>query len=131
MSNPFTYVESILKTKKNLLRGTDDDAAAVDEYNPWLTNLALTYHEDTVLIANMANKISHVPKRAQYEALLGIVRARARPFKKWAKLETNETLDLVCEVYGCNRTVGRSYLTLLTDEQLDEMRSARATGGTK
>lgn len=129
MSNPFDYVNSILVDKKHMMRGTENDKLAEDGYNPWLTNAALSYHEDTILMANLINGLHHLPKRAQYDALINMVRPKKRQFRKWAKQTVSEDLDLVCEVYKCNRTVGIEYLSLLTQDQLESLKEQRRKGG--
>ncbi len=131
MANPFDYVNSIMSDKKNMMRKSENDKLAEDGYNPWLTNIALSYHEDTLLMANMVNGLHHLPKRAQYELLINMVRPKKRQFRKWAKQSVSEDLDLVCEVYGCNRTVGSEYISLLTQDQLESLRKKRHKGGTK
>ena len=73
MSSPFDYVNEILITKKNSMRGSENDKLAEAGYNPWLTNTSLSYHEDTVLIANVVNQFAHLPKRSQYEIYINIV----------------------------------------------------------
>lgn len=131
MSTPFEYVGSILDTKVNMMRGTENDQLAENGYNPWLTNMSLSQHEDTVLIANLVNQNHHLPKRAQYELLINIVRSKKRQFKKWAKNTADEDLNLICATYECNRNVGKEYLRLLSPEQLELLRKQQQKGGTK
>lgn len=129
MANPFDYVNTILQSKENMMRGSENDKLAEDGYNPWLTNLALSQHEDTILIANLINTLHHLPKRAQYEMLINTVRSKKRQFRKWAKPTADEDLDLVCEMYLCNRTIGKEYLSLLSEEQIESLRKRRHKGG--
>ena len=131
MANPFDYVNSIMTSKANMMRGTENDALAEKDYNAWLTNVALSYHQDTILLANLTNSLHHLPNRAQYEILLNTVRSKKRPFTKWAKEIKSDDLDLVCETYSCSKTRAKEYLTLLTTEQLESLREQRQTGGTK
>ncbi len=130
MANPFDYVTSILQTKTHMMRGTENDKLAESGYNPWLTNASLSYHEDTILMANLVNGLHHLPKLAQYDILINMVRPKKRQFHKWAKTTVSEDLDLVCEVYKCNRTVGNEYLSLLSAEQLESLKKQRHKGGT-
>lgn len=129
MSNPFDYTNSILVTKKNMMRGTENDSLAEKGYNPWLANMAMSYHEDTVLISNLMNQFHYLPNRAQYELALALVRPKKRQFRKWAKVAVNEDLDMICEVYQCNKMVGQEYLKLLTPHQINVIRETRLTGG--
>ena len=131
MANPFDYVNTILQTKTNMMRGSENDKLSEDGYNPWLTNMALSYHEDTVLMANLTNTNHHLPKRAQYELLINMVRPKKRQFRKWSKVVADEDLDMICEIYGCNRRVGQQYLSLLSNEQLESLKKERRKGGTK
>ena len=131
MANPFDYVASILQSKENMMRGTENDGLGEAGYNPWLTNMALSYHEDTILVANIVNANHHLPKRAQYELLINTVRPKKRQFRKWAKSVADEDLDIVCETYACNRRVGQEYLSLLSREQLESLKEQRRKGGTK
>lgn len=129
MANPFDYVNSIMQTKQHMMRNTENDKLAEDGYNPWLTNMALSYHEDTILIANLVNANHHLPKRAQYDLLINTVRPKKRQFRKWAKTVTDEDLNVVCEAYACNRRVGQEYLSLLSKEQLESLKEQRRKGG--
>jgi hypothetical protein len=128
MANPFDYVNSINHTKKNMMRGTENDALAEKGYEPWLTNVALSYFPDTVLHANMMNMYSHLDKRPQYEFLINSIRPRKR-FEKWVKNTDNEDLLFVCDYYECNKVVGREYLSLITSEQLKLMKEQKEKGG--
>jgi hypothetical protein len=114
-----------------MMRGTENDALAESGYNPWLTNTALSYHEDTILIANLVNMNHHLPKRAQFDILINTVRSKKRQFRKWAKALVDEDLDIVCETYNCNKTVGIEYLSLLTEDQIESLKKQRHKGGTK
>ena len=126
--NPFDYINDLSYTKKNLMRDSENDQLAETQYNPWLTNIALSYHPDTILHANLINMNHHLDHRPQYEYFLNNIRPKKR-FAKWAKKKDNEDLDMICEIYGCNPNVGKQYLTLLTQEQLDTMKEQKQTGG--
>lgn len=131
MSNPFDYVESIMQTKTNMMRNTENDTLTEAGYNPWLSNVALSYHEDTILAANLTNLHHQLPKRAQYEVLLAVVRAKKRQRRKWIKPEVDENLNIVCQHYKCSKRVGEQYMNLLTTEQLELLKKQQQTGGTK
>lgn len=126
---PFDFINDASYTKKNLMKGTDNDELAEKAYNPWLTNLAFSQHPDTILHANLMNMYHHLDNRSQYTYFINSLRAKKR-FAKWPKKVDNEDLDMICEVYGCNPNVGKDYLTLLTREQLDSMKEQKKqTGG--
>lgn len=129
MSNPFDYVKTILDTKQNMMRGSDDNNQAEKSYNPWLTNLALSYHVDTVLIANQMNSNFHLNNRAQYEYLLNAVRKKKRPYNKWNSKTTDQNLELVCSVYNISKTKGLEYLKLLSESDIKTLKLSKETGG--
>ena len=128
--NPFDYVNSITMTKKNMMRNSENDNLAEKDYNPWVVNKALSYFQDTVLIANEVNMYHALEKRAQYEYLINMVRPNKR-WAKWVKDEANEDLDIVCAYYNVNPIIGREYLSLLTKEQIQIMKKEQEKGGTK
>lgn len=128
MSNPFDYVNSINMNKKNMMRDTENDVLGESQYEPWLTNNALSYFPDTILHANLMNQFHQLDKRPQYEFLINSIRSRKR-FSKWVKSDINEDLLFVCEYYNCNKVVGRDYLSLLTSEQLNLMKEQKEKGG--
>jgi hypothetical protein len=128
--NPFDYINDASHTKKNLMRGSENDTLAEKDYNPWLTNIAFSQHPDTILHANLMNMYHHLDHRPQYEYFINSLRSKKR-FGKWSKKKSNEDLDMICELYGVNRNVGKEYLALLTREQLDMIKQEQETGGIK
>ena len=124
----FDYVNSITAGRENLMRGTEDDDEAERGYNAYLTNMALSYHLDTILHANLTNINHHLDSRPQYEFLFTSIRKKKR-FSKWYKPVDTDDLDLVCDHYKVNRVIGREYLDLLTPESIEEIKKQYDTGG--
>lgn len=125
----FDYVNSINFGREPLMRG-DDAEDAERGYNPWLTNIALSYFSDTILHANLMNQHSHLDNRPQYEFLFNSVRKKKR-FSKWHKADNSEALALVCQHYGCNKNVGREYLSILPAEEIEKIKQQYNEGGVK
>lgn len=130
MSNPFDYVNSVTSNKKNLMRGSENDVLAEKGYDAFLTIKALSYHEDTVLHSNLMNLNRHIDKRPQYEFLINSIRPKKR-YAKWVKSGSNADLDFVCDYYNCNKTIGQTYLSLLSKDQITVMKKQKETGGIK
>jgi hypothetical protein len=128
MTSPFDYVNSINKTKQNMMRDTENDELAEKGYNQYLTNNALSYFPDTILHANLMNQNYHLDNRPQYEFLLNSIRPKKR-FAKWVKSVSYEELDIVATYYDCNITRAREYLSLLSGEQITAMKKQLETGG--
>lgn len=126
--NPFDYVKSINDTKINLMVDTENDELAENGYNPFLTNRALSYFNDTLAFANEMNLRSHTDNKLQYEFLLNIVRKRKR-FSKWIKQESNSDVEVVKEYYGYSNAKAEQALSILTNNQLEIIKNKLAKGG--
>ena len=124
--NPFDYVNSINYQKNNLI--VDDESEK--GYNPFLTNHQLSYFPDTVQVANAMNRYYDLDKKLQYDFLLNIVRKRKR-FSKWGKPEDIENLEVVKEYYGYSNEKAKSILPLLSQEQIEIIKSRMYKGGRK
>lgn len=127
--NPFDYISDASYAKKNIMRGTENDTLAEKGYNPYISNLAFSYHPDSILHANLMNQYHELPNRAQYEFYIHSLRPKKR-FAKWVKNIDNDDLTAVCEYYKCNINVGKEYLSLLSKEQLAALKSEQDVGGT-
>lgn len=127
--NPFDYVNSI-NSGKNLLDESDDKEVVVKDYNPFMTNRALSYHNDTLMLANAMNQFSHLDKDLQYLFFINTVRPKKR-FAKWAKPEKNDDLNTIVEYYGYSYEKAKQVLDLFSNEDLDRMRKKLEKGGVK
>ena len=127
-TNPFDYTSAVSHTKKDLMRGTANDRLAERDYNAFLTNRALSYHQDTVYFANEMNRRHHLDNLLQFDFLLNIIRPKKR-FAKWAKKDNDGDVLLVKEYYGYNDSKARQALAILTDEQLSSIRIKMHKGG--
>lgn len=122
--NPFEYVNQINYGKKDIM--VDD--LAERSYNGFMTNRSLSYFVDTVLLVNEMNVHHHLDNRLQFDFLINTVRKKRR-FAKWAKpIELND-LEVVKEYYGYSNEKARAVLSLLSDEQISELRYKVTKGG--
>ena len=128
MSNPFIYADSVSYSKKNLMRGTENDDLAEKGYKPYLTNRSLSYHQDSILYINEMNIRSTAEYKWQYEFLLNSLRKRKR-YAKWVKEVPDATVEMVMEYYGYDRSKAEQALRVLTDEQLAMIEVALDKGG--
>ena len=78
--NPFDFVNAICDSKQNLI--IDDISEKL--YTPFMVNRSLSYHYDTVLLANEMNQRHFLDKKLQNDFLINIVRRKKR-FAKWIK----------------------------------------------
>lgn len=124
--NPFDYVNAINYDKKDIM-GDDLDEKA---YNSFLTNRSLSYFPDTVAASNVMNQYHHLDKKLQFHFLLNTVRKRKR-FSKWEKPQTFDDVEAVKEYYGYSNEKARSALSLLSPDQIQEIKRRIYKGGRK
>lgn len=117
-------IPSILQTKKNTL--TDETEKV---YNPYVVNRAISFHLDCVMPANQMNMIPNTDRLLQYHYLLNTVRSYKRPFQKWQKREDIDGLEAVKEYYNLSNEKAKDALSLLSKDQLDEIRKRLNKGG--
>ena len=124
--SPFDYLNAIDNTKQDIM--VDD--IAEKGYAPFMVNRGLSYFNDTVLFANEMNKYHHLDHRLQFDFLINIIRKRKR-FSKWSKPEIASDVEVVKEYYGYSNEKARQALSLLTSEQINELRKKVYKGGRK
>ena len=124
--NPFEYVNAINNTKKDIMIDDIDER----EYNSFMVNRSLSYFNDTVLYANEMNIHHNIDNRLQFDFLINMVRKRKR-FSKWEKVVSESDVEVVKEYYGYNNEKARSALSLLTRENLNELKKKVYKGGRK
>ena len=124
--NPFEYCNAINYTKKDIMI----DDIAEKAYSPYMVNRQLSYFPDTVLAANEMNRNHHIDNRLQFDFFINIIRKRKR-FSKWFKPELISDLEGVKKYYGYSNQKARQVLTLLSTEQINELKNKVARGGRK
>ena len=124
--NPFEFVNAINYTKKNIM--VDD--LAEKAYLPYMMNRQLSYFPDTVLAANEMNRNHHLDNRLQFDFFINIIRKRKR-FSKWFKPEQISDLETIKQYYGYSNEKARQVLSLLSTEQINELKNKVAKGGRK
>jgi hypothetical protein len=95
-----------------------------------MVNRQLSYFPDTVLAANEMNRNHHIDNRLQFDFFINIVRKRKR-FSKWFKPEQISDLDVVKQYYGYSNEKARQVLTILSTDNIKELKNKVAKGGRK
>ena len=126
---PFDFVNSI-NSGKNLFEDEEDFEQVEKEYNPWLTNKAMSYYGDTIDFANMMNQYYNLDKKLQYTFLINIIRPRNRR-SKWAKKEDGEHVEIVAKAYGYSLKKAEQALLLLSPNDIDALKQRQEIGGVK
>ena len=122
--NPFEFVKAI-NNKKDIMRDDLDEKA----YNAFMVNHSYSYFPETVLLANEMNINHHLDSKLQNDFLLGTIRKNPKRFSKWNKIDSSEELQAVKEYYGYSNSKARSALSLLSTEQIDEIKMKVSRGG--
>jgi len=122
--NPFDFVKSVSHDKKDIM--VDD--VAEKSYAPFLTNKALSYHQDSLFFANEMNTRHGTDNRLQYVFLLNTLRKRQR-FSQWQKPSVSVKIDTVKEYYGVSTKVAKDYVNVLSESQYRQLKKRMKTGG--
>jgi len=106
----------------------DEDPLSEKEYPAWVVNHALYSHSDMIFLVNEMNVNNHLDNKLQFDFLLNSSRPRKR-FAPWLKTSKVNNLDLVKEYFGYSDQKAQEALTILTDEDLEHIRTKLNKGG--
>jgi hypothetical protein len=118
-------VPSILQTKKNPFK----DELDYKDYNPFVINRALSFHQDCVLYANELNLNPGIDKDMQYQFYLNTIRSMKRKFQPWQKTSTDKNIEAVKTYFGYSNEKAKEALRILNDEQIAEIIRKTDKGG--
>jgi hypothetical protein len=116
--NPFDYVNSISYNKKDIMKDEYDEK----QYPAFLVNKALSLYPDTIFYANEMNMRPGNDNRLAYDYYLNSIRPRKR-FSKWFKRQDNENVEIVMEYYKVDYRLATEYLSILSKEQVGELKT--------
>lgn len=123
---PFDFLNSITDNKRDLL---EEDEENVSQYSAYVINRGLGYFPDTVLYANEMNMYPDIPVTSQYKYYLASLRKRQRR-SKWFKLEQDDNVKIVQQVYNVRAGVAKDYLKILTEDNIADLKKLLETGET-
>jgi hypothetical protein len=123
-TNPFDFVKSVSSDKKDIMYDNIEEKL----YAPFLTNKALSYHQDSVFFSNEMNIRSGTENRLQYLFFLNTLRKRQR-FSKWQKPYVSKKLDVIKEYYEISTKQAKDYMSILSDSDVRTMKKRMKTGG--
>ena len=119
------WLNSINYTKKNLI---DEDPSIEREYPSYVINRCLSGHLDCIMPVNEMNRYHFLPKKIQYDFFINILRSKKR-FSPWLRKDEIKDLDLVKRYYGYSNEKAKQALRILTQEQLNFIKSKFEIGG--
>ena len=120
------YLNAINHNKKPLM--DTEDEAWEKKYLPFVVNRCISPFLDTIMLVNEMNRLHHLDKKLQFDFLLNSIRTRKR-FAPWLKANKIDDLEYVKEFYGYSNAKAKSALTILTSEQVKEIKTSLNKGG--
>ena len=123
--NPFDYVNAILYTKKDIMEQNGNEK----DYNPFLTNRALSYHRDSIFTAQQLNLLPGLDNKLQFRYLINTIRPMKRDKKQWAKKKENNDIDAVIEYFNYDYKQALIALSILSKDQLKQIKRKLEKGG--
>ncbi|MBT5356136.1 MAG: DNA polymerase clamp loader subunit A [Candidatus Marinimicrobia bacterium] len=123
MANPFDLVNAINQGKGNILR--DDEEV---KYAPFMVNKAMSQFPDTIFQAYQGDLLGNLPDEIQMDYYVHSIRPRKR-FSKWYKPVKDSDLEFLKNLYNINNILAIEYLSILTDDQLSQLKLKYNIGG--
>jgi hypothetical protein len=120
------YLNAINHNKEPLM--DTEDEAWEKKYLPFVVNRCISPFLDTIMLVNEMNRLHHLDKNLQFDFLLNSIRTRKR-FAPWLKANKIDDLEYVKEFYGYSNAKAKSALTILTSEQVKEIKTSLNKGG--
>ena len=118
------WCNSVNHLKNNLMV----DALDEKKYPAYIINKAVGSHPDTVLYVNEMNRLHFLDNRLQYDFLLNSLRKRKR-FAKWLRASKIKNIEYVKEYYGYSNEKAKQALNVLTDDQINIIKTKLIKGG--
>jgi hypothetical protein len=121
------YLKAINETKEPLLDTKDETWEK--KYSPFIINRCMSMFYDTIMHTNEMNGLHFLPKRMQFHYLINSVRTKKRFGGKWLSQTKFKDLELVKEYYGYSNAKAKEALSLLSSDQLDNIKLSLKKGG--
>jgi hypothetical protein len=121
--SPLDFIKDISQFKKNILTEENEKY-----YSTYLINKYLSMDVTTALYAAEINARPHMSKRMQYDYYLNAIDKRNR-FFKYVKETSDDNVAVVKEYFGYGKKKAKEALRLLSQEDIDYMKSRLSKGG--
>lgn len=110
-------IPSILQTKQYILTPENEK-----EYEPYITNRALSQHNDIILYVNEMNLYPHLDKKLQYDFFINTILAKKRPYQKWYKTTESSDITAIKEYFGFSSEKAKDVLRILSSDQIHKIK---------
>lgn len=123
--NPFEILGELNTTTANNWADIGEGS-----YNSFMINRGLSYHLDTVMLANeMSKSYKHLPKQMQYDFYRLAIQPKKKRFSKWSKPEESKDLELIMEAYQVTRRKAQTLLSVLNSTAIATIKDTMTKGG--
>lgn len=123
--NPFEILGELNTTTANNWADIGDVA-----YNSFIINRGLSYHLDTIMLANeMSKSYKHLSKQMQYDFYRLAIQPKKKRFSKWAKPEESKDLEMIMEAYQVTRRKAQTLLSVLNSTAIATIENTMTKGG--
>lgn len=123
MSDFWAMVNNVSFGKKDIW---DYDSDKV--WIPFQANRQFSYFPDTVMYANELNKYPGMPAKWNHDYFINSLRP-AKRFAKRPKKQENDDIEAIKTYYGYNDVQSLAALSLLSTEQIEEIKTRIIKGG--
>ena len=121
------WLKTINQSKTNIM---DEDPSSKKDYAPYIINRCLSGTLDTLMYSNEMNKNHSLDKKLQYDFFINTVRTRKR-YSPWIKQEKIKDLEVVKSYYGYSNEKAKQALKILSQDQINFIKTKLETGGRK
>lgn len=121
----FNLIDDVSSSKKGLFHAHPDNEKA---YAPFMVNLMLSQHPDSILVINELNARGHMPKKWQHDYLFHKLPKRKR-FAKLAKPLKSVDIDALMDYFNVSLQKAIDMQDFYTAEDFKAMRATKFTGG--
>lgn len=122
----FDFVGDLSYDKKRLIDSDEENLAAIDQF---MINRAFSQHQDTILYANEMNRAAGIDNRMFYDYYFHSIRPRKR--FGWAKKGKEKYLAAVQEYFGYGHQKAMEAISVMTEQQLEDLTKLLDKGGRK
>ena len=123
------YLNAINITKKRLM--DSDDLTWDKKYPSFIINRCLSSFYDTIMHSNEMNGYHFLPKKMQFDYFINSIRERRRFGGRWLTQKKVKDLELVKEYYDYSNSKAKEALSILTNDQLENIKLNLEKGGRK
>lgn len=123
----YKYLNEILTA---IMTTKNEDVFDESKYNIAIINNNLAGYIDLIDIVNFLNQHPFLDKKIHFKFLLNMISPRKKEFVNYIKPDI-ETLAMISDYYDCSLEKAADTLQILTNEQVDEIKTIIKQGGVK